>query len=242
MAVGSVDLAAGRTALTTFEARIKAAKPTTTRGLDIRRIALAVVVLARWVESQGLRPRFAKFDNDEWSIQALDDLLPLGLATLALLQAIIEAGDGSGPKVDPETLDKARTLKERMLGVLEYNCADNAWVMAQCADIRSGQGYYDLISDLDRLGGLYRKQAADLSDDKKRYDPADAQKAEDLATAILEAITSADTPEQRVLKAELAQLVTLLKFSYDETGAIGRVILRTSEDRVRFPESFRALK
>lgn len=235
-----IDLNRGRTALDEVGPRIDAAETTTTAGLNTQRVALRVVDIARGIEADGLRPRFLKFDNDEWSIRHVDDLLPLSLATLALIQLIVEAGGGGSAKVDADTLESGRTRRERMLTVLEYNCSGNALVMRECADIRHGWGYYDMVTDLDRLGGLYEKHEADLRDDKKHYNPADAQAARDLSAKILAAITSGETPEQTRLRKRLGKLLTLLKTAYEETAVIGRVILRHG-DKERFPEHLRAL-
>jgi hypothetical protein len=94
-------------------------------------------------------------------------------------------------RVDVQTVNESTTLRTRMLRVLDYHFEDHPGIQSELADIRAGQGYQDMASDLTRLAGHYSAHKHKLSVDKVRYDPADEARARALAKRILNALMDA---------------------------------------------------
>jgi hypothetical protein len=93
--------------------------------------------------------------------------------------------------VDVNTVDESTTLRARMLRVLDYHFENHPGMQSELADIRSGQGYQDMATDLTRLAGHYNAHKDKLSVDKVRYDPADEARARAVAKRILKALMEA---------------------------------------------------
>lgn len=97
-------------------------------------------------------------------------------------------------RVDPNLVNEGIALRERMLKVLAYHCDHDPVMRVELANIRSGQGYIDLASDLGRLATHYFTHRAAISVDKVHYVATDEDRASDISNKIVTALhTAADT-------------------------------------------------
>lgn len=114
--------------------------------------------------------------------------------TLWFLQSRVQSltATAQASRVSVEVLDNATKTRGRMIKVLDYHLSDNALMQAELADIRSGQGFQDLASDLTRLAAHYTAHKTTIQIDAKHYDPADETLARGIANEIYVSLQPAD--------------------------------------------------
>ena len=156
---------------------------------DCSYAAIVAMALVIHLESPKVAPVFAKMPSD-----FMGESTPAFLRTLAQTLFYVETrtrtkeATTSEVRVDVALVTRGVELRERMLRVLTYYFEDDALMKAELADIRSGQGYVDLASDLARLATHYTQHAAALAADKKHYDPQDQVLARGVSKEILSAL------------------------------------------------------
>lgn len=158
-------------------------------NLDCSYAAIASMALVIHLESAKIAAAFAKMPSE-----FMGDATPALLRTLAQTLFYLETrtrtkeATTSGVRVDVALITQGTEVRERMLRVLTYYFQDDALMTAELADIRSGQGYVDLASDLARLATHYTQHASALADDRKHYDPQDQVLARGISKEILSAL------------------------------------------------------
>ena len=172
---------------------------------------------------RALLARFAALPGAEFDHSALDDLRAAVAALWTQAQLAREEAGASGARLPVELVADASALRGRMLEVCAYHFRDEAALRAQVEDIRSGQGYLDLVEDLSRLAGLYRAQAATLKQDLRFYREGDAKDALDLSGRTTRKLRSQGPQAAReVAWCTFAVLAAL----YAEVGRAAHFLLR----------------
>lgn len=98
------------------------------------------------------------------------------------------AATSNNVRVDAQLFQEGVAVRERMLRVLGYHFAADANMQAELADIRSGQGYVDLASDLARVATHYTRHRAILEKDVRFYKYEDMVRARGISSEILAAL------------------------------------------------------
>lgn len=158
-------------------------------NVDCSYAAIAAMALVLHLETPKIAATFAKMAPDFMG-EATPALLRTLAQTLFYLETRTRTKEAttSGMRVDLALVTRGVEVRDRMLRVLSYYFEDDALMNAELADIRSGQGYVDLASDLARVATHYTQHAAVLTADKKHYDPQDQVLARGISKEILSAL------------------------------------------------------
>lgn len=159
----------------------------------------------------------------------------------AMLKNAKALKDDSKAKLPKDLVDASTAHRALMLDVAQYNLGHLPTAATILADIRSGSGYIDLATDLDRLGKLYIEYKAILKKDQTKYNAADAQRAFDLDQQITQHLGTTKQGQIAHWVDQSARITALLRATYDDVAATGRWIFRNlPEDTLteRFPSLF----
>lgn len=133
----------------------------------------------------------------------------------------------SKARLPVELVAEATELRRRMLEVADYNLRHLGDAMAaELDDIVSGRGYVDLASDLDRLAATHEAHATLLSDDKRKYRPADAAAARSASMRIQQDLDAGLSPAQRAAVDTLSRVWTLASSSFREVRTAAQWMYR----------------
>lgn len=159
---------------------------------DSIQAAGVAVRLADTVESPRYKPSYDQLPAALLGDATAEDLRTYAQALL-YLETRVRTKDATSNeiRVDPELVNEGIGLRERMLRVLSYHCDGDPVMRVELADIRSGQGYVDLASDLGRLSTHYFTHRAAISVDKVHYVAADEDRASAISNKIVSALHAA---------------------------------------------------
>jgi hypothetical protein len=99
-------------------------------------------------------------------------------------QYAMAQGSESNARVPVEIVEETKTLTSRMAGVIKYNLGEEPKMAVRLAFLASGIGYRHSTIELTEYATIYETRADDLAVDKRRYNPADAVRARELALEI----------------------------------------------------------
>lgn len=206
---------------------------------DIEKAATFALAIAQKVNGTALRARFDSLPSAEFDPRHLDDLSTIARATLHAAQAVQRSDARATEARVPWALAKeASALRERLLRLCEYYFADHETLSAELRDIRRGQGYLDLASDLDRLAALLHTQRDTLSRDPHLYRKTDAADASRLAAELRAALgeSGPSSPKKDAAARDtLRRCLCLLQDTYSEVAAAAHFLLRHDPARAQFP-------
>jgi hypothetical protein len=159
----------------------------------------------------------------------------------AMLKDAKALKDDDQTKLPPELVKAAKAHRKHMLNVAEYNLAHLSDASKILTDIRSGQGYIDLATDLTRLASLYEAYKSILKKDQTKYNPADAQRALDLDSQITQLLEQTKQGRITLWTNQSARVATVLRTVYEDVAETGRWVLRHLPEETlaeRFPSLF----
>jgi hypothetical protein len=207
-----------------------------TTGLD--RAAIFGASTGRMVQQPEVLSRFALLPAAEFDIQHVLRLESAALAAWYVSLMLRSASVTAGVKIPENVIEQGTLLKQVMLKVLEYNLGHDADLITALTDIRQGNGYVDLASDLVRLGTLYQAHAADLATDVRHYRAEHAETAGRLAQAIHQVLGDGRDPSARYWNNYMPRAWSFLVITYDEVSAAGRWLFRHEDGDERFPSLY----
>jgi len=204
-------------------AKDKIISPNTTVDAAI----IAALAVGRKANAAPLRARFEGLPKKEFDLAHLDDLELLGRSCwYALTQLQAANAQSTEAKLPVALVEKATTMRTRMIKLLAYLYEPESKVGKEVADIRLDVGYRDLARDLGRLSVVYLAEHDDIKDDKKHFRATDAEGAAKLSQDILDELGAARSAEQKHWIEMVARTWTLLKTAYDDVAATGEWLLR----------------
>ena len=187
-------------------------------------VLTAVQAVAREMKQPERRARFEALPGFDMS--HLDDLERMAAAywyaTVQLRSARVRS---SQVRVDAALVERASERKRRMLQLLEYHLSDLPLVERELAEVRSGQGYEDLASDLVRLAELHEAHRGEIVGDTRHYLVADASEARADALQIMTELAEHDEGARSWVEAA-RRCAALLDHAYREVSAAAAWIYR----------------
>lgn len=229
--------AEGKEALTALRPLIDAMSAEELAPVNLDRLAAAVTMLqvGQYVQHDAVKAEFAKLHADHFDQTHVERLPSVALALFYATERSADAEARRRPtRLDPELVQTGRSLRERMLRVVDYNLDDVDDVSLRTTHIRKGRGYLDLAADLLALYRIYVQYAATLAADKKHYQPSDADDAAKTAEAIQAQLDTGLTEEQRQAIFDARAVWTLAVESYSEVRTAAQFIYRHAPDRLTF--------
>ncbi|MFO0613671.1 MAG: hypothetical protein U0414_13830 [Polyangiaceae bacterium] len=203
-------------------------------NVDCCYAANEAAALATNIESPRIAEKFAKMPAEY-----MGDATPASLRTLAHALFYLEtrartkAATSSNVQVSLALMNEGVELRERMLRVLGYHFVGDPDMTAELADIRSGQGYMDLATDLARLATHYTQHASALAEDKRHYHANDQVRARGISKEIFAALQGGS--DTAIVDLRNRAFTTLLEV-YGRLKAAGDFIFADSPtDLALFP-------
>ncbi len=194
-------------------------------------------------------PRLARFERlattEAWDLASLTGLPDRANATWHCRRQQLQAMavDKSNRTVPVSVVAASKTVRSRMLKVLQYHFEDDPVVGPKLQFVKSGAGYADLANDLQNLAELYAEAAVKtvIETDGRFYDGADVSTALELAGQIFDALgLQPDAPSDYWTHMTRAAF-GLMRESYAELAAAGRFLFRRSENvEQTYPSLFAA--
>jgi hypothetical protein len=211
------------------------------RSVDLEKAAVAAAAVGRWVKEKEVRARFASLPKKYFDQAHVDDLEKIALAAWHAAVSLRSASAGkSDAKLPVSLVQKATSIKQRMLPLCEYHFGDDPVDGPEVADIKLGAGYGDLASDLLRLAKLYKKHRARVKTDAKYYVAGDEAEAGRTAHAILRELGEAKNQDQKAWTDLTLRAWTLLEEVYNEVAAAGAWLYRFEDAATRFTSIYTA--
>lgn len=210
--------------------------------VDVDKAMLAGLAVAGFVLAPKVHERFARLPAEEFDMTALDGLAPACCAAIfALVEAKKSGAMESEAKVPDDVAAEAAEIEARMQKVCEYNLSDDPEIRDILDLLRPGSGHRDLGHDLNGYAGVYEARPDVVSGDKKNYRPGDAKRAKELATVLLQGVSSAWSPQTREAYETHVKTWTLAYKRYEEVRAAGLWLFRDDPAKEKlFPSLFTA--
>lgn len=205
---------------------------------NLDRAVIFAASTGRIVMQPAVLARFSTLPSNEFDIQHVFRLEPAALATWYASLMLRSASLTEGVKIPESVVADATAIKHIMLKVLEYNLGHDDTLSTELADIRHGNGYVDLASDLVRLAGLYRAHAAELATDVRHYQADAADTAGRLAQAIHQVLGDGRDTSVRYWNSYMPRAWSFLVSTYEEVAAAGRWLFRHEGGEERFPSLY----
>lgn len=225
-----------------IKAELELTTPSKTKSLNLKVLSTRGRLLYAEVQKPDVSIRIAKLDPDLFNRQSVPRLL---VCSRAAAYAYGKHKDAKTLRRSeevrlPKTLvDKAQNKRGEMIVVLEYVVGADEEVAALLKDIKSGRGYEDLATDLERLGRLYEQHKEALHQDRLKYRKGDAAEARALDDEITGLLDANRRQQIKHWTEQSAKVASLLRDTYSEVVDAARWVMRTSNDLdSRFPSLF----
>lgn len=228
------DSVAGAEALAALRPALAAIAPedVDTARLDVEAAAYAALSIAKLVQSDDVRPRFAELPARAFEMANADGLAPAALAALAALEAAQDEGaQDTEAKVPPALAAEAAEIEQRMQTVCEYHLSDDPEIAPLLDRLRPGTGYRDLLNDLKGYARIYERRADVVKTDTKNYRPGDLKRARELAAILGQAFFDTMSPRAREAYDTCARCWTVLSARYEEVRQTGLWLFRADPHR-----------
>jgi hypothetical protein len=217
-------------------------RPTKTKRFNLKMGGWRGLALLREVSKADVAQRMALLHPslfDPEGVQRLRLSANAALYVYGMQQDAKALKNEEAARLPKALVDKAKALREEMLAVSEYMLGREPEVVTLLADIRSGSGYADLATDLERLGKVYEAHKAALAKDQVRYRAQDAATARALDGEIMDTLDADRRKSVLRWSAEATKVSAVLKASYEEVAETARWLMRGSPDlAARFPSLF----
>lgn len=232
---------AAEEAFEAFKSRLLGLDPNklATLSVDLEKASVAVAAVGRWVKGKKPRARFASLPKDEFDQAHVDELESAAMAAWHAAVSLRTATAGkSEAKLPVSLVQEATAIRQRMLDLCEYHFGADPVDGPEIADIKLGNGYNDLASDLLRLGRLYAKHRDRVKLDPKNYRKTDEVDAGRVAHAIFRELGQAKNQDQKAWTDLVLRAFTLLNTVYGEVSAAGTWLWRHEDAARLFPSLY----
>lgn len=200
-------------------------------NVDPNEAVLRALRVGSFAQRPDILARFQQLTTADFNIQYVYDLPRLAWAMyFAGIQGAQHEAAASEAKVPAALANEASMVRNRMFRVVEYLLGDHPVERAEIDDIRSGNGYLDLIRDLERLAGMYNRHTSLVAMDIKYYLDTDAATAQQLAVTMTQRLSEGLAPSHREHVDLMARIYTLLRISYNEVRAAAAWLFRKQPD------------
>jgi hypothetical protein len=218
------------------------AAPIKSKGINLKTWSVKAHHLHREVSKPDAASRFRLLDAALFDPTHLTQLLTCARAASYVYGRHLDAKalrHTQEARLPKDLVSEARALRTEMFTVCNYVLGRQPEVARLLADIRTGHGYQDLASDLDRLARLYHSHHQALSRDTARYVPEDAARARALDLRIISMMDADHRQNLSYWSDQSMRVATLLRAHYDEVASAAQWLMRgVSNHTTRFPSLF----
>ncbi len=240
--VEELDPKAAQEAFETLLPRLKALDKDKLAAVtvDVQLAAIVAAAVARWVQEDEIRARFALIPKALFDPQHLDNL---GLASLACWYAAVRQLSATARTRDVQLpvalVQIATTTRKRMLELLDYHFGDDVDEGPELISIKRGSGFKDLANDLQRLAKMWLDHHDEIKDDRKHYQAGDGDAARKHTRAIMKLLGDA-SGDAATWTDLVARSWTLLLEIYKEVTDTAVWLMRHDSDPPTFPTLYAA--